>query len=201
MSLNTFTQAVSRPVDTNWTKHDNNTSVNRASPQSTNNDFLAFFKRQIYLAVRPTIWKIKKRKVVVTHENTHSAVPVIIKNNGRSLETVRTNTVIDERSWPQPQLCTVLTGWIHDAEVVLAVPEQHVLLALRELGDAAHQVLDLVISFPVKTAHEGKGLFHATCSSTSEPRLVKVVFRNSRQALWPHHSFVATILAPFCSDE
>jgi len=59
-----------------------------------------------------------------------------------------TRTVIDERSRAQPELRTVLAGGVHDAEVVLSVPQQHVLLALRELRDAAHQVLHLVVSFP-----------------------------------------------------
>lgn len=66
--------------------------------------------------------------------------------------------MIDERSRAQPELRTVLAGWIHDTEVILAVPEQHVFLTFWELGDASHQILDLVISFPVKRQ---KGLFSA----------------------------------------
>lgn len=62
--------------------------------------------------------------------------------------------MIDERGRPEPELCTVLAGRIHDAEVVLAVAEQHVFLALRELGDASHQILNLVVSFPVKRRHQ-----------------------------------------------
>lgn len=61
--------------------------------------------------------------------------------------------MIDERGRPQPELCTVLAGGVHDAEIVLAVAEQHVLLALRELGDASHQILDLVVSFPARRRH------------------------------------------------
>lgn len=56
--------------------------------------------------------------------------------------------MVDERGRAEPQLCAVLAGGIHDAEIVLAVAQQHVLLALRELGDASHQILDLVVSFP-----------------------------------------------------
>ena len=56
--------------------------------------------------------------------------------------------MVDEGGRPQPELGAVLAGGVHDAEVVLAVAEQHVLLALRQLGDAAHQILDLVVSLP-----------------------------------------------------
>lgn len=62
--------------------------------------------------------------------------------------------MIDEGGRPEPELCAVLAGRIHDAEVVLAVAEQHVFLALRELGDASHQILNLVVSFPVKRRHQ-----------------------------------------------
>lgn len=64
--------------------------------------------------------------------------------------------MIDERGRPEPELCAVLAGRIHDAEVVLAVAQQHVFLALRELGDASHQILDLVVPFPVKRRHQLK---------------------------------------------
>lgn len=74
----------------------------------------------------------------------------------KSRPSTRTSTVIDEGGRPEPELCAVLAGGIHDAEVVLAVAEQHVFLALRELGDASHQILNLVVSFPVKRRHQLK---------------------------------------------
>lgn len=39
-------------------------------------------------------------------------------------------TVVDERGRAEPQLGAVLAGGIHDAEIVLAVAQQKVLLAL-----------------------------------------------------------------------
>ena len=67
-----------------------------------------------------------------------------------SRQATGAGTVIDERSRAEPELRAVLAGRVHDAEVVLAVPEQHVFLALRELSDASNQILDLVVSLPVK---------------------------------------------------
>lgn len=58
--------------------------------------------------------------------------------------------MIDEGSWAKPKLCTILARGVHDAEVVLSVPQQHVLFTFRQLGDATHQVLYLVVSFPVQ---------------------------------------------------
>lgn len=54
----------------------------------------------------------------------------VILVKARSLETTGIGTVIDERSRPEPELRTVLAGRVHDAEVVLAVPEQHIFLTL-----------------------------------------------------------------------
>lgn len=58
--------------------------------------------------------------------------------------------MIDEGGGPQPQLCTVFTGGVHDAEVVLAVTQQKFLLNVWQLCDAAYQKLDLIVSFPVR---------------------------------------------------
>lgn len=68
--------------------------------------------------------------------------------------------MIDEGSGPEPELRTILARRVHDAEVILPVPQQHVLFTLRQLGDAAHQVLDLVVSFPVQK-HAATGLLYA----------------------------------------
>lgn len=59
-------------------------------------------------------------------------------------------TVVDEGGRAEPQLGAVLPGGVHDAEVVLSVAQQHVLLALRQLGDAAHQELDLIVPLPAR---------------------------------------------------
>lgn len=99
--------------------------------------------------------------------------------------------MVDERGRAEPQLGAVLAGGIHDAEIVLAVAQQQVLLALRQLGDAPHQVLDLVVSFP--------GTQKDTVSDrdrTHRPR-----WRPRTWTKLTHQAFVATILAPFCSEE
>lgn len=88
--------------------------------------------------------------------------------------------MIDEGGRAEPELRAVLAGGIHDAEVVLAVAEQHVFLALRELGDAAHQILNLVVSFPVTRRHQLKknNNTHSSFSPTNRP------FRNGHQLTW-----------------
>lgn len=95
--------------------------------------------------------------------------------------------MVDEGGRPEPELGTVLAGGVHDAEVVLAVAQQHVLLALRELGDAAHQILDLVVSFPAAQSSVSAGEQAGGGGHGQTPQA--------------HHAFVATILAPFCSEE
>lgn len=74
--------------------------------------------------------------------------------------------MVDEGSGPEPELRTILARGVHDAEVVLSVSQQHVLLTLGQLGDAAHQVLDLVVSFPVRQ-HAAKGLLYSARQHTS----------------------------------
>lgn len=72
--------------------------------------------------------------------------------------------MIDEGSRPEPELRTILASRVHDAEVVLSVPQQHVLFTFGQLGNAAHQVLDLVVSFPVQQ-HQSNGF--AACRTTT----------------------------------
>lgn len=76
-----------------------------------------------------------------------------------------TSTVIDEGSGPKPELRTILACRVHDAEVVLSVPQEHVLFTFRQLGDAAHQVLYLVVSFPVQQ-YTTTGLLNAAGQHT-----------------------------------
>ena len=57
--------------------------------------------------------------------------------------------MVDEGGRAEPELAALLPGAEHDAEVVLARLQEVVLLLLRELGDTAHQVLDLLVSTPV----------------------------------------------------
>lgn len=88
-----------------------------------------------------------------------------------------TRTVVDEGGGPEPQLSTVLARGVHDAEVVLAVAQQQVLLALRQLGDAAHQVLDLIVSFPATSTGVG---FHLIARVQVKVQVLTLLFRTTR---------------------
>lgn len=71
---------------------------------------------------------------------------------------MRRRTVVDEGGGAEPQLGAVLPGGVHDAEVVLPMSQQQVLLVLRQLGDAAHQVLDLIVPLPGRTGETSRGV-------------------------------------------
>lgn len=58
------------------------------------------------------------------------------------------HTVVDESCGSEPELGAVFAGGVHDAEVVLPMAKQHVLLAGRKLSDATDQVLDLIVPLP-----------------------------------------------------
>lgn len=121
--------------------------------------------------------------------------------------------MVDEGGRAEPELRTVFAGRIHDAEIILAVAEQHVLLALRELGDASHQILDLVVSFPAtpdtrispdlpqprrRSTQRGSAQTRTRPTGAAGGRGQN---KQKQRASWSHHAFVATILAPFCSEE
>lgn len=57
--------------------------------------------------------------------------------------------MVDEGGWAEPELGAPFSGGVHDAEVVLAGPEQ-VFILFAQLCDAAHQQLQLLILLPAK---------------------------------------------------
>ena len=64
--------------------------------------------------------------------------------------TVRSTVMVDEGSWPEPQLRTILPTRVHDAEVVDAILKKLMFFLCSQFSDAAYQIGYLTPLLPIK---------------------------------------------------